>query len=46
MKNDAILGVSPELRYAEGCQVDKVVLKFEIADEYISNEGSLYASDS
>jgi len=46
MKNDAILGVCPELVYSENFKIDSVMLKFKVDDEYISNDGSEYAAVS
>ena len=46
MKNDAILGVCPELIYNSDCKIDSVELKFNIGKEYISNDGSEYAASN
>ena len=46
MKNPAILGICPELAYSDVYKVDSVTIKFEISDEYISNDGSLFAQQS
>jgi hypothetical protein len=46
MKNPAILGSCPELVYSADYKVDSVTIKFEVSDEYVSNEGSLFAQQS
>lgn len=46
MRNPAILGVCPELQYADNFKIEAVTIKFEIDDAYISNEGSIFSEES
>lgn len=42
IRNDAILGIAPELTCGNSCNISKVVLKFNIADESVDNELNLF----
>ncbi|MCL2634454.1 MAG: thrombospondin type 3 repeat-containing protein [Oscillospiraceae bacterium] len=42
MKNDMMLGVTPELIYPEHYIIESVTLKFEIMDEYLPNELDIF----
>ena len=46
IKNEAALGISPELKYNSNCKIDSAVIKFKIDEKYIPNEGSKYADAS
>ena len=45
IKNDAILGIAPELTCDNSCNISKVVLKFNIADEFVDNELNLFPDE-
>lgn len=45
IKNDAMLGISPELVYDDIFAVGDVTLKFEIDSKYIRNELGIYTDD-
>ena len=45
IKNDAILGIAPELTCDNSCNISKVVLKFNIADESVDNELNLFPDE-
>ena len=45
IRNDAILGIAPELTCGNSCNISKVVLKFNIADESVDNELNLFPDE-
>lgn len=45
IRNDAILGIAPELTCDNSCNISKVVLKFNIADEFVDNELNLFPDE-
>ena len=44
IKNDAILGVSPEFVYTDGLKVEDVVINFDINDSAVNNTNGKYTS--
>jgi murein DD-endopeptidase MepM/ murein hydrolase activator NlpD len=45
MRNNAMLGIPPEIIYTDGLAVDWVTFKFEIKDEFIPNELDLFGGE-
>ena len=44
IKNDAVLGVSPEFVYTDGLKVEDVVINFDINDSAVNNTNGKYTS--
>lgn len=44
IKNDAILGISPEFVYTDGLKVEDVVINFDINDSAVNNTNGKYTS--
>ena len=44
IKNDAVLGVSPEFVYTDGLKVEDVVINFDISDSAVNNTNGKYTS--